>query len=116
MTNHIAVIPLTRKRGDTFPFAFTLTISQGVPLPITGFTFRMVADPSNAPENAANNLFDLTGVITDGPNGLVQFEPTAPDMDLTPDVYFYEVQMIDAALDIRTIVEGSFTVVQDIAK
>ena len=116
MTDHIANIDITRKRGDNFPFQLTLKDSGGTAVDITGFTFRMVADPSNAPADDTNNLFDLAGVIVTAEDGIFQFEPTTSDMDVEPGTYFYEVQMIDASSKVRSIVAGTFIVEQDIVK
>jgi hypothetical protein len=116
MSDHIVVIDITRKRGDNFPFQFTLTDEAGVPIDITGFSFRMVVDPSNAPGDALGNILDLTGVLVTPAGGVFQFEPTTVDMNITPETYFHEVQMIDAAAKVRTIVQGTFIIEQDIVK
>ena len=116
MSSHLTSIDITRKRGDNFPFQFTLTDDTGTAIDITGFTFRMVVDPSPSPSDALANIFDLAGVITDALNGVFEIRPTIGDMDITPGVYFYEVQMIDAGSNVRTIVAGGFNVEQDIVK
>ena len=116
MSSHLTTIAIERKRGDNFPFQFTLTDDTGTAIDITGFSFRMVVDPSPNPSDALANIFDLAGVITDAVNGVFEIRPTIGDMDITPGVYFYEVQMIDAGSNVRTIVAGQFTVEQDIVK
>ena len=116
MSEHIAIINIIRKRGDNFPFQFTLTDEAGAAVPITGFSFRMVVDPSNAPDDTANNIFDLAASIVDGSGGIFEFSPTTMEMDITPKTYFYEVQMTDASSDIRSIVQGTFIIEQDIVK
>jgi hypothetical protein len=116
MSSHLTELDITRKRGDNFPFQFTLTDSSGTAIDITGFTFRMVVDPSPVPEDALSNIFDLAGIITDAVGGVFEIRPTTGDMDITPGVYFYEVQMIDAGSNVRTIVAGQFAVEQDIVK
>lgn len=115
-TNSVTAIEICRKRGDNFPFQFTLTDDTGAAIDITGFSFRMVVDPSPSPPDALNNIFDLAGIITNGIGGEFEIRPTTGDMDITPGVYFYEVQMIDAGSNVRTIVQGGFTVEQDIVK
>ncbi len=109
-------IDICRSRGDNFPFQFTIQDSAGVAIDITGFSFLMTVDPEPDPSDALNNLFQLTGTIVDGPNGRVDFEPTTVDMDQTPDTYFYDVQMIDVGLAVRTAVKGEFEIQQDITK
>lgn len=115
-TGSVTSIEICRKRGDNFPFQFTLTDDSGTAIDITGFTFRMVVDPSATPTDALNNIFDIAGVITDAINGVFEIRPTTGDMDITPNTYFYEVQMIDAGSNVRTIVAGTFIVEQDIVK
>lgn len=107
---------LTRKRGDTYADEVAVTDSAGTAIDITGYTFTMTVDPERYPATAANNLFSLTGVITDAANGLVEFAPSAVQADQTPGRYWYDIQMTDAAGKIRTIVADRYTIQQDITK
>ncbi len=118
MSDHIDLIHIHRKRGDNHPIQFTIKDDAVPPVAINiaGFSFRLVVDPENDPADAANNILDLAGVLTDAGNGVVEFQPTAVQMDITPDTYFHEVQMIDGSTKIRTVVEGKFIIDQDIAK
>lgn len=115
-----AVIPnaidITRVRGDTFPFTFTIKDSAGGVVVITGYTFKLTVDPSDEPPNAENNLFVLNGDIGDGTKGEVEFTPTAEQADQVPATYYFDVEMTDTASAIRTIVKGEWVVVQDITK
>lgn len=110
------VIDFCRRRGDTYPVAFTLNDSAGVPIDITGFTFILTVDPESDPVDALNNLFSIAGVITDAVNGTFTITPTAPDADQIPDTYFYDLQQTDGLGAIRTIAVGQWQVVQDISK
>lgn len=116
MSDHITTINITRKRGDNFPFQFAITDDADAPIGITGFSFRFVVDPSNEPTDASANLMDLTGILSNPAGGIFEFQPTTIEMDIDPETYFYEIQMIDAAGKLRTIVQGSFTIEQDIVK
>ena len=110
-----ATLDICRIRGDTFPF--TVTISQGgSPVDISGYTIVMTVDPSEEPSDALNNLFSLTGTVTDGPNGQVTFALTAPDADQTPGEYYHDMQFTDLSGNIRTFAKGSYEVIQDITK
>ena len=111
-----ATIHLERMRGDTFPMQFSLNQSDGSALPITGFTFLLTVDPSEGPDNADSNLFQLTGTIVDGPGGVVSFAPSAIESNQLPGEYYYDIQMIDASLAVRTVAKGKFTFLQDITK
>jgi hypothetical protein len=103
-------------RGDSVPIPFTLTDLDGVAIDISGFTFELTVDPNPDPTDAGDNLFSLTGAITDAANGKFQFAPTIVQSDQTPDTYFYDIQMIDGSLAKQTIVKGKFTILPDITK
>ncbi len=111
-------VSLCRKRGDSFPDEFILftDAAKTTPLDITGFSFILTVDPEEAPADASNNLFAVTGTITDGPNGKVEFAPTAVQADVTIQTYFYDIQMTDGGGKIRTIVVGDYDITQDITK
>ena len=112
----VTEVNICRTRGDTAPFTVTVTTDGTTPIDVTGFTFLLTVDPAPNPTDATNNLFQLTGLITDGPNGVVQFSLTAGQADQTPAVYFYDVQMTDTGSIITTILKGEWEVVQDITK
>jgi len=102
-------------RGDTTPFTVTITLA-GVAQNITGFTYLLTVDPSIDPADATNNLFQLTGTVTDGPNGIVQFTLTTGQADQTPGTYGCDIQQTDGASAIRTVSRGKWIVQQDVTK
>lgn len=107
---------ITRKRGDTYADEFVLkNKSTGQPLDITGYTFFLTVDPSQAPVDATNNLYKLTGTILDAAGGRVEFAPTAEQANRVGK-FFYDVEMIDGAGRRRTISSGKYTYTQDIGK
>ena len=108
---------LTRARGDTYADEIQIMSSTtGLALDITGFSFLLTIDPDRFPTGSGNNLYQLTGVITDAANGLVEFAPSAVQADQTPGRYWYDVQMTDNTGRIRTIQSGRYTFTQDITK
>lgn len=109
-------IDLCRRRGDSFADQFTLKDASGTAINITGFSFTLTVDPSSEPSDALNNLFALTGTITDAPGGVVEFAPTPVQSDVTPQTYFYDIQQTDGGGAIRTIVTGQYVITQDITK
>ena len=109
-------VDISRVRGDTYPFVFTVQDSDGSAIDITGFTFTLTVDPEESPVDAANNLFALTGSVLVGADGTVEFQPTTEQSDQEPAGYYYDLQMTDLSTDIRTIAKGAWTVVQDITK
>lgn len=107
---------LTRKRGDSYADEVTITDASGVVLDITGYSFTLTVDPSPAPADNTTKLFDVAGVILDAANGLVEFAPSAVQTDQTPGRYYYDIQMTDNVGRIRTIMNGTYTITQDITK
>ena len=110
------VINLCRSRGDTFADQFTVKDAAGAVININGATFLLTVDPEPDPTTSANNLFQLTGVIVNGPLGIVSFTPNATQLDQTPNVYFYDIQMTDINAAIRTIAKGKYEISPDITK
>lgn len=110
---------ITRKRGDTYADEWEVTSeTTGAAIDITGYTFLLTVDPEKAPEDDTNNLFQITGVITDAENGLVEFAPSSVQADNLGS-YFYDIQMIDDTSPTprkRTIDSGKYKFVQDITK
>lgn len=113
---------ITRRRGDTYADLVTVTepivppATVGVPIDITGYSFKMTLDPEKTPATAANNLYQLTGTIIDAPAGKVEFAPTEEQANQTPGTYFYDIQLIDGAGRKRTIALDKYVYTQDITK
>ena len=107
---------ITRRRGDTYADEFIIkSKSTGLPIDITGYTFVMTLDPAKDPVDSANNVYQLTGTIVNGPAGRVEFVPTASQANQLGS-FFYDVQMIDTGGRKRTIVTAKYKYVQDITK
>ena len=104
-------------RGDTTAFQFT--IRSGTPPvadDITGFSYLLTVDLDQDPTDATNNLFQLTGTITDALNGVVEFSMSTSQADQLPNIYFFDVQQTDGTGAIRTVVIGQYEFRQDISK
>lgn len=91
--------------GDDYEFAFTLVDTDGDPVSITGATIEFTA--KFKPGDADPGIVQVTGVVTDGPNG--EFTIMLANTDV-PGPYaklaFYEVQMTVGS-NIRTILHGN---------
>lgn len=107
---------ICRYRGDTVPFTVTILDSDGNPINITGFTLKLSVNPDESPTDEAGKLFTLTGTVTDGPNGVVQFEPNATEANQSEDDYYYDIEQVDGSSKIRTLCKGVFQFRQDITK
>lgn len=116
MTQPADTINICMNRGDTYGLVFTIKDSSGTAIDITGYSFLMTVDPSSEPTDADENLFQISGTITDASAGQVTFTPSSANTDQTPGVYRYDIQMTTTGSEIRTIVVGTFEIIQDITK
>ena len=107
---------IVRKRGDTYADEFELTSElTGLVIDITGYTFLLTIDPEKDPVDNTNNLYQLTGNITDATNGLVEFVPSAANTDVLGR-YYFDAQLIGTDGRLRTFDSGKYKFVQDITK
>lgn len=119
MALEVSVINLTYKRGDSRAIVFVLKDgTTGDPLDLTSYTLPVLAvNTLSTPPDTSTELFKVTGVFDgDRTTGRISFSPTIVDSDQTPDTYFYDAQVSDAATGIVTFVEGKFKITQDRAK
>lgn len=107
---------ITRFRGDTAADTFFIKNSAGVIVNITGYTFKMTLNPNKAPLDALAQMYQVVGVIADGPGGKVTFTPTALQTDVLAGKYYYDVQMIDTSGAITTIALDAYIYKEDITK
>lgn len=105
-----------RTRGDDYSFVLAIKDGSGTAIDITGSTFLLTVDPSPTPEDDTNNVSQLSGVIVVAASGTVRFTPDAALADAAPGVYFFDVQQTDSGGAVRTILKGSWTIVQDVTK
>lgn len=108
---------LVRFRGDTDPIAVTITRrSTGAAVDLTGASAKLTIHALEEPDAEPETL-QLAGVIqSPATDGLVHFTPTAQEADITPGVYFYDVEITFADSSIKTVGKASFTVRQDVTK
>lgn len=117
--NQVTEQEIFRLRGDTAPF--TVTITDGsVPIDISGYSFRLACDPEPAPTDNTNNVWLLTSgieiTLSDPTNGVITVALTGPQADMTPGIYYYDLEWVDGGSFIRTIMRGTWEVAQDITK
>jgi hypothetical protein len=110
--------PITRRRGDTYRIRIGFTQDDGTPLPLDG-TFVLVVTEQSAPAMTDPPVMELAGTIVEdgqaGADAIIDFQQSTDDADHVGEFY-YEVENTTAAGDIRTILEGPFTMTQDRAK
>lgn len=106
---------ISRYRGDTYSDKFTITNTDGSPMDITGFSFKMTLNSNPYPTDNSTQLYQLIGSITDAVNGVVEFSPTALQAN-NVGKFRYDVQMTDDLGVIKTIQLGCYTYLQNITK
>lgn len=103
-------------RGDSDAKGFIIQDSDGVAIDISGFSFKLTVSSDRDPTDQANEQFTIVGVIGIAANGTVSFAPTITDTDITPGTYFYDIEQIDGASAIKTVIKGRVKIIQDITK
>jgi hypothetical protein len=93
-----------------------ITDDAGVDIDVTGWSFKMTVDPDSAPSDNTTKLFDVNAVLVAPVTGDITFQPTAINLALAPDTYFYDIEMTTTAPMTRTILKGQFIVGPDITK
>jgi len=103
-------------RGDSDAKGFIIQDSLGVAIDITGFTFKLTVSLDKDPTDQVNEQFSITGIITLATAGTVSFAPTTTDTDITPGIYFYDIEQTDVSGAIKTVIKGRVRIIQDITK
>lgn len=107
---------ITRYRGDTVPDQVTVKNSDGTVKDITGYTFLLSVNTLRNPPDATTQLFQLTGTVAVGTDGVVTFPITSMQADQAINKFYYDVEMTDTGGKKKTILKDSYTFVQDISK
>lgn len=111
MANPIHII---RKRGDTKRITFSVKAVNNEPIDITNWTnFAMAVNREQKPSDTSNQVEYQTGTILDGPTGKVFF-PVSGTIEVG--AYYFDMQAADENGEISTLVEGKYSVTQDITK
>jgi hypothetical protein len=103
-------------RGDSDAKGFVIQDSNGVAVDITGFSFKMTVNSERDPTDQVNEQFTIVGVIGVATDGTVSFAPTTTDTNITPGIYFYDIEQTDVSSRIKTIIKGRVKIIQDITK
>lgn len=105
-------------RGDMVPISIIFKRNK-VPVSFAGYTdFQLTVNSTNEPVNTDDQIAQFGGTLT-AIDGTIDFEPAdqAQSDALVPEVYFYDVQALDAAgKKVTLLLGGNFTVKQDINK
>lgn len=103
-------------RGDSDAKGFVIQDSNGDPIDISGFSFKLTVNSEKDPVDQTNEQFTINGVIGVAASGTVSFAPTTVDTDITPGIYFYDIEQTDGSGAIKTVIKGKCRIIQDITK
>lgn len=109
---------ITRFRGDTDPFRFKIWEDKATETPadLSGDSFILTVDTLKTPPDDSTKLFSLIGVMPNPTNGEIFFYPSVLNVDLTPSIYYYDIQRTDVGGYIKTLVLDKLIITQDITK
>lgn len=111
----VDIQPITRTRGDTYPFTVTFVDSAGAVLDLTGASFVLTVNAEEDPTATQLPEFSLVGVVAAPLTGVVQFTMSESDADRFG-LFYYDIQMTDVQGYVRTMMRGTFEMRQDITK
>lgn len=103
-------------RGDSDFKKFQVLQSDGSPDDITGRTYRLTTSESAQPHDVDTPIFTLTGIITDAPNGIVEFAPTPTDTDIEHRTLYYDIEETDGGGRVKTLLIGTCLITADISR
>lgn len=107
-------IHIVRKRGDTQRITFCVKAANNTPIDITGWTnFSMAVNKEQKPVNTDNQVEIQSGTILDATAGKVFF-PVSGTIPVGS--YYFDMQATDDNSEIVTLVEGKYSITQDITK
>jgi len=107
---------IERYRGDTYANIFQIKDSNGDPIDITNYTFKMTVNTERYPQDETTQLYQVVGVLVSPLSGTVKFAPNSTQADQDPGTYYFDVQMTDDQGAIQTVAVGKLRFYQDITK
>ena len=104
---------LIEKRGDTQTYTLYFCDEDGAREDITGWTVFFTVKTKSSDVDASAIISKTVTTHTDATNGETQISLTSTDL-ATVGRYIYDVQVKTDTGDIKTVVEGNFTITQDV--
>lgn len=101
---------ICRVKGNTYVEQVTIR-QNGAALNITGGTVLLTINTLENPPSDATEVTEITGSITDGPNGVVEFTPDATLIAQAAGTYYYEVQLTLSGV-ITSVMKGPFEIIE----
>jgi hypothetical protein len=110
------MLNFSTKRGDTFAVVPFQINKDGLPLNLTGAIIRMQLRKSPGGTIYLNltSVSNLGITITNGLNGA--FKINEMILNLEPNVYLYDIEIIFPSGEVKTWISGQVTVINDITR
>ena len=100
-------------RRDSFTFGWNFEDDDG-PVDFLGDAFQLTVNAQS--DGGGSAIFAIANSNTpDATSGLVEFTPSIVNLTQTPAKYFYDLQWDEAGGDVRTILKGTFEILEDIS-
>ena len=107
---------ITLTRGDSLVITHDVTFATGSVVDISGSTTYFTVSTTKDRTTDTNVALQKTGSLTDPVNGECTFSLTPSDSDLSEGVYYFDIQISFSASDVRTSMDGTFTIIEDVTK
>lgn len=104
----------TSIRNDTFPLVSLQIDRNAAAINLTGATIAMMLRLDKASDPVALSLSTATSGITITTAAAGEFAIDKQIIAIDAGVYFYDMQLTEAGGDVTTIMEGTFTITQDV--
>lgn len=105
---------INRFRGDTYRLGFILKKNKKT-YDITDHSFAFTVDTRENPDDESTQVFKIDAVISNASLGEIYFEFTEEQADLLG-TYYFDIQMVNADAEKRTLDKGTIVFSQDINK
>lgn len=94
--------------GDETAWTFTIKGPTGQAIDISNYTFDLAVDEVEEPTDPATEVFTLSGVVTDAPNGVVQFQMSGPQSETDIGRYYFRLTSLDEENHAEIVANGRF--------
>jgi len=106
-------------RGDTYPIIIDSIKLNDVAIDLQGYTFFFTLKQNRESQNATDTdaILQKTWTVASGvPVYSTSFVVSASDMDIQEADYFYDIQYKTPAGVIKTVLIGTFPIINDITR
>lgn len=104
-------------RGDDWILKLNIT-SDGVPLDITGYSYWLTLKSDiKANDDVAELQVQISPTVENAPNGIIYIKASSTlTSTLSPGSYFYDIQQVNLAGEVQTLMMGKVKVVRDVTR